>query len=306
MNKELISLFEILKNSTSNIYKARAFETAIRVIESLPYKLNDKTYAKFASKKIDGISTGILTRIEEYCKTNTIKEANSIMEKTNAMMVFTKIKGVGEVLAKSWVDKGILTLPDLKRAIARREVELTATQKYGLLYYSDLNERIPRDEITKYTGDLWRDLCDFCPNLRKFDVVGSYRRGLPSSGDVDILILSNAKNIMKQIKTLIKNRDDTIAIISSGEHNITYLCTFGGKVRQCDILLTTSDNYIPALIYFTGSKNHCIYLRRAAKQQGYILNQYYLKKGNKIIALNTEEELYNILGLKYVKPIDRL
>lgn len=308
MNKEILSLFEILKNDTSNIYKARAFETAIRVIESLKYELNNKTYKKFASEKIEGISTGILSRIEEYCKTGTIKEISKIIENANAIAIFTKIKGVGDTLARTWIDKNILTIPDLKKAIAKREITLTTAQKYGLLYYNDLNERIPRDEINDYTCDLWRDFVVGCGKIcHNYNIVGSYRRGLQSSGDVDILLLCSDKNAIIRVKSVIENRKDTIVIISSGEHGITYLYTFAGKVRQCDILLTTKDNYIPALVYFTGSKNHCIYLRKIAKQQGYILNQYHLKniKTNKVVSLKTEEELYSVLGLKYIKPENR-
>jgi hypothetical protein len=60
--------------------------------------------------------------------------------------------------------------------------------------------------------------------------------------------------------------------------------------------------------YFTGDKNHNIWLRKIAIKKGLKLNEYGLfdKKTGKKIAGKTEEEIYNELGLKFINPIDRI
>jgi DNA polymerase (family 10) len=57
-----------------------------------------------------------------------------------------------------------------------------------------------------------------------------------------------------------------------------------------------------ALQYFTGSKEHNIALRKIAIEKGMKLNEYGLFKGKKLIASETEEEIYKALGLPYFEP----
>src|SRR4029079_18163304 len=61
------------------------------------------------------------------------------------------------------------------------------------------------------------------------------------------------------------------------------------------------------LLYFTGSKGHNIKLRQRALARGWTLNEYALSEleGGKIIASETEEEIYRALGLAYIPPVLR-
>jgi DNA polymerase/3'-5' exonuclease PolX len=305
MNSNLIKLFEALTN-TSNVYRARAFENIIAILSNITYEVNKKTLHSLLAHLVDksGIGKGIISRIEEYVKTGDIAEAREILNKEDSLKEFLGIKGVGKVLAQEWVDSGIHNMSELKRKIAKGEITLTMQQKYGILYYRDLNERIPRKEVQDYTDTL-KDILTFnLPNLR-IDIVGSYRRLYNDIGDVDVLIVHHN---MSKIKKIIESMDSFIDVIAGGSQNMTYLYKFAGKVRQCDILLTTHKSYIPALIYFTGSKNHGIMLRKRAKLMGYTLNQYSLSKANTegVIKLDSEEELYKKLGLEYVSPENRI
>src|SRR4029079_18863111 len=61
------------------------------------------------------------------------------------------------------------------------------------------------------------------------------------------------------------------------------------------------------LLYFTGSKGHNIKLRQRALARGWTLNEYALSEleGGKIIARETEEEIYRALGLAFIPPVLR-
>jgi len=71
-----------------------------------------------------------------------------------------------------------------------------------------------------------------------------------------------------------------------------------------------SDAEFPyALMYFTGSKEHNIVMRQRAIQRGLRLNEYGLFKSNEetrdpklLVACQTEEEVFDKLGLAYVPP----
>jgi DNA polymerase (family X) len=57
-----------------------------------------------------------------------------------------------------------------------------------------------------------------------------------------------------------------------------------------------------ALVYFTGSKDHCIALREIAIKKELKLNEYGLYIGNRSIAGKTEQEIYHALGLEFIEP----
>lgn len=304
MNAKLIELLEILRDNSDG-YRSRAFDIAMISISALPYDAASELpqlRRDIANKVVRGIGKGIMERIEEFADTGRINEADIITEDRRAIVELCAIKGVGKKTARLWIAKGIRTLTDVRRAIGRREIEPTLAQKYGILYYGDLLERIPRREVEEFAL-MVKNVIPF--KWRHFDIVGSYRRGSASSGDVDILIdvaKINA-NIIDRIEEAISSEDYYLETLSKGEHSITFLYKFNGKVRQCDILITS--DYIPALIYFTGSKEHGIMLRKQAKRMNMTLNQYGLYRGDKKVTLKDERSLYEKLNLEYVAPEKR-
>ncbi len=310
MNERLIELLRVLaKRAEVNgeIYRAGAFTTAANNIKQLTYTINKGTLARLRSdiqqKRITGIASGIYTRIEEYVNTNTIVEA------TNAMLEF-KLKddldgvlGVGPATIDKWIKMGVRSLSDLRRKVANREIELTTMQRYGLLHYVDLKKRLSRSTIERVATYI-RSIVHTIQPSAKFDVVGSYRRGAQTSGDVDILVSHiNATMLLAQLQ-----RDKAhVATVSHGDNRITILW-FYEHVLQVDILI--ADDYYAALSYFTGSDQHNIQLRHLAKRNKMRLNQtglYKVTAQNKLIKipLASERTIYEKLGIAYVQPKDR-
>jgi len=60
--------------------------------------------------------------------------------------------------------------------------------------------------------------------------------------------------------------------------------------------------HLELLQYFTGSKDHNIALRRIAIKQGYKLNEYGLFRNERKIKGETEEEIYEKLGMDWIPP----
>ena len=73
-----------------------------------------------------------------------------------------------------------------------------------------------------------------------------------------------------------------------------------------DLRVVPKESYGAALQYFTGSKDHNIIVREIAIKKGYKLNEYGLFKisGKKEIKIagETEEKIYEKLGLDYIEP----
>lgn len=181
--------------------------------------------------------------------------------------------------------------------------------------------------------------------IRKIDskytvtICGSYRRGLESSGDVDVLIthpsyvslryaqeqsLKVVKNLIietkhspeillkKIIDKLIKLNflTDTIAI---GETKFMGVCKVTNDYlhRRVDIRILPFDEYYCGILHMTGSDIFNQKMRKIAKEKGFILNEYCLRKldssgqPGKALKINSEEDIFKHLGMNYLKPEER-
>lgn len=79
-------------------------------------------------------------------------------------------------------------------------------------------------------------------------------------------------------------------------------------MRRIDFLYTPRSEYPFALLYFTGSKLLNIKMRKIAKNDKELsLNEKGFFKGTKMIDdnFNSEEDIFDYLGMKYLKPLDR-
>ena len=68
------------------------------------------------------------------------------------------------------------------------------------------------------------------------------------------------------------------------------------------IHVTTSKRYGVTLLHATGSDQHVAALKIVAKHKNMSLDDKGLRKGNSIIASQTEEEIYDALGLPFIAP----
>ena len=73
---------------------------------------------------------------------------------------------------------------------------------------------------------------------------------------------------------------------------------------QVDLRVIPKEVWGAAMIYFTGSKAHNIRIREMAVRAGLKLNEYGLfdAKTGELLAAETEEKVYERLGLPYIEP----
>ena len=71
---------------------------------------------------------------------------------------------------------------------------------------------------------------------------------------------------------------------------------------QLALHLTDKQHYGAALLLATGSQEHLNELREIAAARGMTLDKDGLRKGDKIIASKSEEEIYRALGLQFIEP----
>lgn len=300
-NKELIA---------KNFFKVRAYNKVIDQLKSL------QTISKMDDlKNIQGIGIKIKTKIEEILKTGKLKAAEKAREIKDLKIYeeLLKIHGIGVSKAEELINiYNIKSIDELKKEIEKNPNILNEKQKNGLKYYYDIQLRIPSEEIDKHFKKIKQILKNIDKDLI-IKCVGSYRRKQKDSGDIDLLMTTTNK---KKYKTLdkainkLKEHEYLIVDFAKGKKKYMGICKLNKKTpfRRIDILMTTYEEYPFALLYFTGDFDININLRKKANEMGYKLSEYSLTSlsQNKIKAkLESEKDIFNFLGYKYLKPNKR-
>ena len=68
---------------------------------------------------------------------------------------------------------------------------------------------------------------------------------------------------------------------------------------------TIDESFGALLLALTGNMLFNKIMRKHAKSLGYKLNQYGVMAGKDIVAGRTENQIFYMLGVNYVKPMDR-
>ena len=303
MNKKYIEILEklaMLTHAKGEFFKEKAYKRAAEEMYLFDYEVKDIDKLK----GIYGFGHAIITKLKEFQKTGKV----SYLENSDDLILIelTQIHGIGNKKAKELIEKHkIKSIDELEK---RREL-LNAKQLLGLKYYKDIKKKIPREEIHEYEKLFKLNIV----SGTEMEIVGSYRRGKTSSGDIDV-ILSHKGNDRTVYTEFIKNitaSNILIEKLSSGKIKTMGIIQLPGKTaRRLDILYSSPDEYAFAILYFTGSKMFNIGMRRHALSMGLSLNEHGLtevktKKKLELI-MKTENDIFSFLGLQYIEPTKRI
>ena len=242
---------------------------------------------------IPGVGKSTVEDIKQYLKTGEIIRLQELESEfgdvQNAMKVFTEIGGVGPKKAFDLVGSGYYTISDIP------EAQQTTAMKLSIKHLASGVGRIPR----KFIRNIQKTINLDC----QWDITGSYRRGEPTSGDIDILIAGcTMETALKSLNWLIRD------VIASGEKVTNGYTQEGYRV---DIKIVPEESYWFALLHYTGSGSFNLKLRKHAKTLGLKLNEYGLyAKADKThkfpsVWVPAEEFIFSALSLDYVAPVDR-
>jgi DNA polymerase beta len=305
----IIKIFKFLINRekfNNEPYKVRAYEKVLVQFED-----KEHIYSMADLNDVEGIGQKIKAKLEEIFATGTFREYIET-DLTVSYKELLQIYGIGPKKAKELVNMGIYSIAQLREKFMENPSLLNEAQILGLQYYEDSIERIPRSEMVLHNNYLKLWSKKFGLNVC---ITGSYRRGMPSSGDIDCLVHyenmapKTAMNIFNDyIDTLMEN-GYIIAILSRGDKKCLCFAKVKDKVRRMDLLLTTPSEYPYALLYFTGSKQFNISMRKHALELGYSLSEQSLTDiatKRKVTGLTSEKEVFEFLDYKYVSPEKRI
>lgn len=314
LNDEFIDLLDRLHDmdqARGKVFEAIAYKKAAESIMAFP----DDITSPEQIKDLPGVGKKIFIKFNQYLETGTVPVLEK--EKNHPRYAFYNIYGVGPKKAIELVDKdGIKTIDELRKNTQL----LNDKQKIGLKYYDDILKRIPRAEIIEFEKVLQKSFKKVAKDGDTFEIVGSYRRGNASSGDIDIIISSESGNrkVYKDFVSQLQKDGILLELLSKGS---TKSLTIGklpnsDVARRLDFMFAPRDELAFSTLYFTGSKAFNVVQRKRANDLGMTMNEHGLfkligkgkkkKKGEKIKGdFPDEKSIFDFLGMVYKKPTER-
>lgn len=318
-------------------FKAAALKSAANKILACPVIITSEQIAIQEA----GVSTRIGKKVDEILSTGRLSELDELEgsggsgggggssgdgggggSKITAIQELTQITGLGPKRARTLIDEGITSIGQLKKAVQEGQVKLTHHILEGLKWHQDIQVRIPASEVAKIEKILQKELKKISGHL-VLTICGSYRRGRTDCGDIDVLMTDPSKpeeslapyGYLKKFVSRLRNTGFIVGDLTSmGDKKYMGICRLPGNGngeghlgRRIDIRCVDYISYFAALIYFTGSKNFNIDIRRKALDRGYSLNEYFFTKkdtGEKLV-VHSEKEVFDILGMDFVPPTAR-
>ena len=336
-NHTLLANFEALvaketQADNPNIFRIRSYKKVIKIIGEFESEIISVEQVK----GIPGIGAKTLDKIAVILENGGLEglvlatvQGDVLIPIPNESELLEGVTGIGPVKSKKLIAQG-WTLGTLRNRYLEDPESLseviTHHQRLGIKYYEDLENRIPYQEIEEIERFLqkildWVNQKHFSPGENRLQICGSYRRNTHTSGDIDVLFYNTKKSGLDESflgKLLLRLKSLGFIKDSLTDKNITtkYMgfCKLSDKAhcRRIDMRCIDSDSLPCALLYFTGSGEFNKNMRSFALKKGYTLNEYGIFKLNKDkskgvqIAVDTEEDVFQVLGKEYVAPENRL
>ncbi len=139
------------------------------------------------------------------------------------------------------------------------------------------------------------------PYIIKGEIAGSIRRKKPDVHDIDLVILPkdnfmamiNIKNVIKHYGAIDWGGQKIIRVKGKGELEI-------------DCYIATEKNFSTLLLIRTGSKEHNLKIAKECLKKGFRLKYNLgIVDGKGDVIADTEEKIFKILGLPFLKPEER-
>jgi DNA polymerase (family 10) len=323
LNKEVVELlrnFAKYYSIAEDNYRSMAYRNAANTIEKLDNDIslyNDIDQLKTLPR----IGPSIAEKIKEYIdnrRSDSLEELKHTVVRDSFKAELYDIEGFGkstiEELFKHFTIKNMEDLENVLKTKAVRNIPGFGEKKAKKLLNS-LEEHksggIRRGIFLQEAWDSADILVEYMKdgNIEKISVAGSLRRMKPIVNDIDIIVSAKSDEFKRGNKTheileKFTKSEHVKRIIAIGDTKATVVLKNG---IQADMRVVEPDEYYTALQYFTGSKEHNVWLRTIAKDKGYLLSEYGLfdRKTEERIIINSEEEIYQKLGLQYPEPNKR-
>ncbi len=309
-NSEIAQIFRdiaaILEIKGENPFRVRAYQKAVRILESLPEEVA-KISRRGELRKIPGVGEGLAKKIEELLTTEQLAYYDDLKKQIPpGLKELLSIPEVGPKTASLlYKELGINNVGELEKAVKGRRLRGLPgmgekTEENILRGIALLKKKKGRMLLGK-AYPLAHSIIDRLKTLAevtRISPAGSLRRMKETIGDIDILVTSQEP---RRVMQFFAELPEVTEILALGETKSSVIM---GEDLQVDLRVVQPGSFGAALQYFTGSKSHNIKLREIAAKRGLKINEYgvfNIKSGQKISG-QEEKDIYAALDLPYIPP----
>lgn len=272
---EMADLLEI--QGETNPFRIRAYRNAVYTVKESPEPLRKMVEQGEDLTELPAIGRDMASHITELVTTGRLSVLDEVAKEVPRSLVqLTRLPGVGPKKArKLWDELDITTLEGLAEAAEAGDV--AELEGFGKRSQEKILEAIER--YRKRSGrfrlssadELVQPLVEYMlqdSRVQRLEVAGSYRRRQETVGDIDLLaIASDPGPVMERFTSYPQVR----SVEKSGDTRGTVILA---SDLQVDLRILPEESYGSALVYFTGSKEHNIELRKRALARGLSVSEY--------------------------------
>jgi DNA polymerase (family 10) len=316
--RTLEEIADILEIKNENPFRIRAYRNAARTVSVQMKPLRRVVEEGGRLTDLPGIGKEMANHIREMVETGTLAYRDELIaEVPRSLVELVRLPGVGPKKAKKlWDELGICSVEELEAAAKAGRIAGVAgfgakTQEKilaGIAEHREHSSRYLLADAEVFVEPLVAYL-RAVPGVLRLEVAGSYRRRRETVGDIDLLaIASDTAPVMRAFADY-PQRDK---VLMDGDTRSTITL---GSGLQVDLRAVPPECYGAALLYFTGSKEHNVKLRRRGVERGLRISEYgvFRVEGGAAgaeegvfhgerIADATEEEVYAAVGLPWIPP----
>jgi DNA polymerase (family 10) len=309
-NNDIAEVFntvaDLLEIKGENPFRVRAYRDAARTVDGLSQSATEMIEEGRDLSKLSGIGKDLARKIREIIEDGQL----GLLEELKSEMPvelsdLMQLSGLGaKRIAALYKELDVTTLDDLEQAA--KDGRIGELEGFGQKTQESILEEIERlgrekQQRTKLAvaeqyAEPLVDYLSRAQGVKDITVAGSYRRRRDTVRDLDIL--ATCKRDSKIMDRFV-GYDDVDKVVSQGRSKSTVLLRSGFQV---DLRVVPQVSYGAALLYFTGSKQHNIAVRKIAVKKKLKLNEYGVFEGDDRVAGRTEEEAYKKVGLPFIEP----
>ena len=302
---------DLLRLSGANDFKAGAWEKAIPVVEEEGENLRFRT-SETKLKELPNIGSSLAKELHHFLEHGTLPKLEELeKDLPEGLIDWLDISGLGpKRAAKIHQQLGIHKLEDLKAALEDGRVaklkgfgKKTAEKMlHTLSWMEETSDRCRLDEAISLSEYIRGELASV-EGIQRLECAGSLRRARETIGDLDFLALTESPEALHDHFC---HMDSVQEVLVRGETKSSVRLTSG---RQADLRTVPEESFAAAWIYFTGSKEHNVFLRGRARKQNLTLNEYGLyplvdgeADRENPLPCSEEQDVYQALDLPWTPP----
>jgi DNA polymerase (family X) len=313
-NAEIAQVLEevadVLEIQNENTFRVRAYRNAARTIEVQTAPLSRLVEEGKPLTELPGIGKEMANHIKEMVETGTLGFRDKLLaEIPRSLIELVRLPGVGPKKArKLWDDLQICSVDELEEAAKAGRIASVAgfgakTQEKilaGIQEWRQHTSRMLLIEAERFVEPLVGYLRAI-PEVERLEVAGSYRRRRETVGDIDLLAIATVPG---PVMEGFLHYPQVAKILAAGDTKSSVTL---GSGLQVDLRVVPPDCYGAALVYFTGSKEHNVKLRRRAVEQGLRISEYGVFRVHEdareeFVAGREEADVYASVGLPWIPP----